>query len=68
MYSKEKLLSKFLAKEKTKNNDLTSLHDIKPLCREVTKAENRLIPCFFRQKVSVLDAAKGGFIVKKRRY
>ena len=51
-----------------KNSDLPSLHGIKLRLRELTKAENNLIPRFSVQKATVLDAKTGGFIGKKRRY
>ena len=64
---KAKLPSRFFTKQKTKSNDLPSLHGIKPPLREPNKAEINLIPCFFVQKAVVLDVKNSGFSRNKRR-
>ena len=68
MCCKEKSSLRFSAKQKIKNNDLPSLHDIKVHVRESSKAETNLIPCFLSQETVILDAENDGFIGKKRRY
>ena len=68
VYRKEKSSSRFFTKYKTKYNDLSSLHDIKPRLRELTIAEKSFIPCFLSQKAVVIDVEKDGFIGKKRRF
>ena len=47
---------------------MPSQHSITLRLREPTRGENCLIPCFLSQKATVLDAEKGGFIGKKRRF
>ena len=64
---KAKLPSRFFTKQKTKSNDLPSLHGIKLHFRELTRTKNRLIPCFFVQKAVVLDVKNSGFSRNKRR-